>query len=309
MNLLGLLFITISIFAGVVKGYCGKNVGSQAENLTDSAKLNSLRMVLCTLISLIVLTAQSGFNSIINVPVFTLVVSALASIATCIFIISWLMAVRGSAYMLVSVFTNLGVIVPITLSAICFGESITLNKIIGILVLLVAIWLMLGYNKTLNGRFTVKDFIMLFVCGVANGLCDFIIGGAGKLTKALGGFFGTTDTAIDFGVFNFYMYVFSFIILLSYTFISSATHHKATVKIDRKILIYMTLMAIFLFVNTYFKTLAGELLTSSQLFSVNTGGSLVLASLMASIMFKEKPNLKSVIGIILTFVSLFILQG
>lgn len=309
MNLLGLLFIVIAIFGGVVKGYCGKSVGTYAHTITDSAKLNFVRMMLCTAISLIVLILQGNFMKLFSISAVTLIISFLASVASTVFLISWLMAVRGSAYMLVSVFTNLGVIVPIILSAVFFNEPIGINQILGIIILIVAIWLMLGYNKGVSGGLTVKDFIMLFVCGIANGLCDFIIGSTSKLGSAFGKMLGTTEVAVDNTVFNCFMYLFSFIILFAFTGVSSVAHHKAEIKIDKKIFKYMILMAIFLFVNTYFKSLAGELLTSTQLFSINTGGSLVLASVMASIMFREKPNLKSVIGIILTFISLFVLKA
>lgn len=309
MNLLGVIFITISICSGVIKGYCGKSLGTYAHSVTDSAKLNFIRMIFCTIISLIVVTVQGNFSHIISVTPATLIVSALSALSTCIFIISWLMAVRGSAYMLVSVFTNLGVIVPISLSAIFFGQTISLYQIAGIVILLVAIWLMLGYNKGLNGGFTVKDFIMLLVCGVANGLADFFIGSTEKLGVAFNNAFSLGNAHIDDTVFSFYMYLFSFILLIGYTAFSSVTTHKAQIKIDKKIIIYLIVMAIFLFVNTYFKSLAGRLLTSAQLFSINTGGSLVLSSIMASIMFREKPTIKSTIGIALTFVALFFLKS
>lgn len=308
MNLLGLLFITISVFGGTIKGFCGKNLGTYAHSVTDSAKLNCIRMIFCTIVSLIVICFQGNLNHITSVTTVTLIIASFASVFTCIFIISWLMSVRGSAYMLVSVFLNLGVIVPIFLSAIFFGQTITLKEIIGIVILLVAIWLMLGYNKSLNGGFTLKDFLLLLVCGVANGLCDFLVGSTEKLGNILNTTFSLESAHVDDTAFNFYMYIFSFILLLGYTFFSSKTTHKAQIKIDKKIIVYLVIMAIFLFVNTYFKSLAGRLLTSTQLFSINTGGSLVLASIMASIMFKEKPTVKSTIGIVLTFVSLIFLK-
>lgn len=309
MNLLGLLYISIAIFSGVVKGYCGKSVGTYAHTVTDSTKLNFIRMALCTAISLAVLSLQGNFLKLFSLSSVTLVISLCTAAASTIFIITWLLAVRGSAYMLVSVFTNLGVIVPIILCAVFFNETISISQIIGILVLLVAIWLMLGYNKGVSGGLTVKDLILLTVCSISNGVCDFFIGKTAKLGEVFGNVFGTAETTVDNTVFNFYMYLFSFIILLVFTGISSVAHHKAEIKITKKIIGYMVLMAVFLFVNTYFKSLAGGLLTSSQLFSINTGGGLVLASIMASIMFKEMPTLKSVLGIVLTFIALFMLKS
>ena len=308
MNILGLLFITISVFGGVIKGFCGKNLGTYAHTITDSAKLNCIRMIFCTLVSLVVIIFQGNFSHITSVTTVTLIIAGFASVFSCIFIISWLMSVRGSAYMLVSVFLNLGVIVPIVLSAIFFGQEINFMQICGIAILLVAIWLMLGYNKGLNGGFTVKDFLLLLTCGVANGLCDFFIGSTEKLGNIFKDTLSLESAHVDDTAFNFYMYIFSFVLLFVFTFFSSTTTHKATIKIGKKIILYLIVMAIFLFVNTYFKSLAGRLLTSTQLFSINTGGSLVLSSIMASIMFREKPTIKSTIGIILTFVSLFFLK-
>lgn len=308
MNLLGLLFISISILGGTIKGFCGKNLGTYAHSITDSAKLNCVRMIFCTIVSFIVIIFQGNLKYITSVNTVTLIISMFASAFSCIFIISWLMAVNGSAYMLVSVFLNLGVIVPISLSAIFFRQPITVKEIIGIAILLVAIWFMLGYNKGLNSKFTIKDFIMLLVCGISNGLCDFFIGNTKTLGEILNSSLSLESKEVNATAFNFYMYIFSFVLLLGYTFFSSKTTHKAQTKINKKIIIYLVLMAIFLFVNSYFKSLAGELLSPTQLFPINTGGNLVLASIMASIMFKEKPTVKSIIGIVLTFVALFFLN-
>lgn len=306
MDLLGLLFITVSVFAGVAKGYCGKRIGTYAETITDSAKLNVLRMILCSVITVAVIAFQGNIENIFNASPLTLIVSALCAFSMSVFIIAWLMAVRGTAYMLVNVFLNLGVIIPITLGTILFGEEVGVKQIIGILILLVAIWLMLGYNKQLNAKFTFKNFLVLAVCGIFNGLSDFFLGSTSKISNTFG---GEKLGVIDTTVFSFFLYLFSFILLLGYTTTANFAKHKAKIKINKKIVITMTLMAAFLFINTYFKSLAGARLTSFELFSTNTGFSLVFASIMAAFMLKEHPNLKSVIGIVLTFVALFFLKG
>ncbi len=306
MNLLGLLFITISVSAGVAKGYCGKRIGTYAETITDSAKLNVLRMILCSAITVVVIAFQGNLKNILSVSPLTLIVSALCALSMSIFIIAWLMAVRGTAYMLVNVFLNLGVIIPIALGTIVFDESIGIKQIIGILILLVAIWLMLGYNKQLNSKFTFKNFLVLLACGIFNGLSDFFLGSTSKISdKFGGGDLGVIDTT----VFSLFLYLFSFILLLGYTLTAHVAHHKAKIKINKRIVITMSLMAAFLFINTYFKSLAGANLTSFVLFSTNTGLSLVFASIMAAYALKEHPNLKSIIGIVLTFIALFFLKG
>jgi small multidrug resistance pump len=67
-------------------------------------------------------------------------------------------------------------------------------------------------------------------------------------------------------------------------------------------------MAICLFVNSYFKTLAASSLSSVILYPLNQGMSLVLSSAMAAVVFKERLNLKAIIGIFAAFAGLLIIN-
>ena len=63
-------------------------------------------------------------------------------------------------------------------------------------------------------------------------------------------------------------------------------------------------MAISLFTASYFKTLAANELDAALVYPLNQGSSLIISALMAALFFKEKINLKAVIGIILAFIGL-----
>ena len=58
-------------------------------------------------------------------------------------------------------------------------------------------------------------------------------------------------------------------------------------------------MAICLFANSYFKTLAGALMNPALLYPVCQGGALILSLIMCRIFFKEKITAKCLTGIAL----------
>jgi multidrug transporter EmrE-like cation transporter len=80
------------------------------------------------------------------------------------------------------------------------------------------------------------------------------------------------------------------------------------INIVKPIIIYVVVMAICLFLNSYFKTTAAKYLNAAQLYPINYGGSLILSMLMSTIIFKEKLNLKCIIGVLLSFVALILIN-
>jgi multidrug transporter EmrE-like cation transporter len=67
-------------------------------------------------------------------------------------------------------------------------------------------------------------------------------------------------------------------------------------------------MAVCLFANSYFKTVAAQHLDAIKLYPLNQGGAVILSLLMSSILFKEKINAKCILGIALSFVALLMIN-
>ena len=101
--MIGYLFLSIALIAGVTKGYCGKRISGKITTLADSALVNTVRMFLCIVIGLLLLFVQKGFSSL-EVSRTTLLISMLSGVCSALFVISWLFAVKQSAYMMVEVF-------------------------------------------------------------------------------------------------------------------------------------------------------------------------------------------------------------
>ena len=104
-------------------------------------------------------------------------------------------------------------------------------------------------------------------------------------------------------MFNFYTYLFATIILCGVYF--AIGKKGETQKADFKGLVWLILLvAVCLFANSYFKTLAAGRLDAILLYPLLQGSSLVLSTVLSAVFFKEKITLKAVVGILLAFVGI-----
>lgn len=299
---MGYLFLSLALVAGVTKGYCGKKTGFAIETRSDSMIMNVLRMLLCIIIGFLLIAAQNDLQSLVP-DGRMLAVTALSGAASAAFVVSWLLSVRSGAYMMVEVFLLVGVIVPIALCRIFFGEEIGVWQIVGIAVLLVAVFIMCTYNASLKGKMTAGAFLLLLLCGISNGLADF----SQKLFVKL-------MPSGSAAAFNLYTYVFAAVALvLSYMIFRvidgrGGAELRRPREVVKPIWGYVLVMAVCLFANSFFKTQAAQYLDAVQLYPLNQGCSVILSLLMSAIIFKEKINARCIVGICLSFVALIMIN-
>ena len=300
---MGYLFLSLAVLAGATKGFCGKKISGVAKTFADASLVNFLRMFFCIIIGAAMMLGAG------NVPFSSLngtviAISALSGITTAIFVISWLLSVRSGAYVMLDVFLMLGVGVTVSACRIFLGEEIRLNQIIGFVILVVAAYIMCSYDVSLNGKMSPGKIALLVLCGVANGLTDF----SQKL-------FVYKVENISAAEFNFYTYIFSAITLLAVFLVLKIRAHKndadqdgdSKMKLGR-VLIVVGIMAVCLFLNSYFKTLAAQRLDSALLYPLNQGSALILSIIMASVFFKEKITARCIVGVCMAFGALLIIN-
>ena len=297
---MGYLFLIISVISGATKGFFAKKVSDRTNGLKSAVISNLIRMVFCIPIGLLFILAEgNGINLLISYN--DLLISAFGGVVTSIFIVSWLLAVRKTAYTTIDAFLSMGMFVPILLSLILYKENISLSQIIGLLLLIFAVMLMSVYSNKNKQKLTVKTLILLIITGVACGLADF----SQKM-------FNYSNSEISASVFNFYIYVFSAITLaITLPFFKNSKKDEIVEcqkSIDKIKLLYIAIMAVFLFANTYFKTLAANVLDSVMLYPLSQGLSLLLSLIMSALFFKEKIKPISIIGITVLFVGLLFIN-
>lgn len=297
---MGYLFLALALLAGATKGYCGKKTGNLTANIKDAMAVNVVRMLLCIAVGLVLILASGQGNKILP-DLKSLGIMALSGLFTSVFVVTWLLAVKRSAYLMVEVFLMLGVLVPIVASSVLFEEIVSLKEWIGIALLVGATLIMCFYNNTQKQKLTLAAFALLALCGFSNGVVD--------LSQKL---FAKTSADIPASVFNFYTYIFSAVTLVPVLLIFEKGKFQSACSNGRKILakagIFVAVMAVCLFANSFFKTLAAGYLPATQLYPLNQGGSLILSSAMAAVFFKEKLTIPCVLGICVAFLGLLFIN-
>lgn len=104
----------------------------------------------------------------------------------------------------------LGTLIPMVVGYFTFGETVSWNQLVGFFILIVAVVIMCSYNNSINTKITPSSFLLLILCGCANGLTDF---SQKMFIKSL--------PCVPVSVFNLYTYIFAVITLAAvYVFIS-----------------------------------------------------------------------------------------
>lgn len=298
---MGYLFVLIALLCGVTKGFCGKKTSGTLVNTSDAMMVNTVRMLACIFVGLAIVTFQGELSCLAASPKF-IAIAALSGIGTAAFTVSWLMSVKQGAYMMVDVFLLIGVVLPLLLSKFIYGEDIELVQWVGILVLMVAGYIMCTYNVSIKGKMSPKALILLALCAVSNGVTDF---SQKMFTREL--------PEGNVAAFNLYTYLFAGITLAVCCLCFRRVEKKTAMlqppkKVILPIIGYIAVMAVCLFLNSYFKTLAAHYLSAAEIYPLSQGGSVILSMAMSAVFFKEKIKLRCVVGVALSFAALLLIN-
>jgi drug/metabolite transporter (DMT)-like permease len=295
---MGYLFLSLALLAGLTKGFCGKKTSGFASSVQSAAFLNLIRMLLCILFSFAALLCIGKLDSLASSP-SVLGISALSGISTAAFVVTWLLSVRKNAYMMVDVFLMLGTLVPIVLSAVWFSDPVSVRQWIGFAVLLFAVSIMCSYSSSIKERISPSSLLLLIAMGAANGLTSF----SQKLFVSMSG-------ATPIATFNLYTYVFAAIALGIYYLATSGREKLAFSKSggSRTVYLYVAIMAAALTAHSYFSTTAALYLDPVKLYPLNQGMGLILSTIMATLVFGEKLKIRAVLGILLSFAALMVIN-
>jgi drug/metabolite transporter (DMT)-like permease len=294
------LFLSLALLAGVSKGFCGKRISAYTPDFKSAAFSNSVRMLLCIVIGFFFALVDAGFSSLVPSGALILI-SLLSGVSTAGFVIMWLFAVRRGAYVLVDIFLTLGTLLSAVLSVVFYGARFNIFDIIGFALLFVAVLFMCSYSIQIKkSKLTLSTLLVLIVCAMANGISDFSM-------EIFNREVGREFTA---SVFNFYTFIFAAItLLLVFAFSKSTEESRNNIKyLSRGGLVYISLMAAFLFLNVFFKTLAAKDLNMATISPLSQGSALVLVTVMSAVFFGERIKPRCIVGVVLAISALLIMN-
>ena len=296
---MGYLLLSAALICGAVKGYCGKKTSNSVTTYFDAMTASLLRVAFCAVIGITLIIISGDYKGLLP-DIQTMLICALSGISTSVMIITWLLAIRRGAYMLLDVFLMAGVILPIILGIFAFEERVSIKEWIGIALLIAATLIMCSYSSAIKNKLDIISIVLLILCGVSNGMCDF----SQKL------FIKSAD-GVSISVFNLYTYIFSAVTILLVFLVSrlKSQEKNKNPKFNIKGVIgYIGIMAVCLFAYSYLKTGAAQFLDSAELYPLSQGASLIISSVMAAVLFGEKITAKCVIGLVLAFSGLIVIN-
>ena len=294
---MGFLYVALALLFGITKGYCGKKTSGQIGGIPSAVGFNLVRMLLCIPIGVAFVLIRTQSLASLAADGTTILISVVSGAATSFFVIAWLIAVRTGAYMMVDVFPTIGLVVPIVGCRIFFGEEIRWNHVVGILLLILAAYVLCTYNRDIGkAKLTFGSLLLLIACGFSYGLISF----AQKWFR-----YGSEK---DVSVFNLYTYAASALILLiAYVLFRTLKKEKAGEEKTGgkgKLAVLVVVMSFCIFLHSLFSTLAAGYLSSALLYPLLQGSGLILSMIMSAVFFGERITPRCLLGIGLAFTAL-----
>ena len=293
-SFLGYLLLVAAVLSDGIKGFTGKKISGRLNGLPDALRVGAYRMALCTVISAVVLLA-SGTSLALNGDI--LIISLLSGITTALLIMAWLLAVREGAFVFLDVCSASGVVIPVVLSQLLFGEKVSYVQYGGIALMILSVYLMSGHNRTLKGKPSARLLVLLVVMTVSCGLSS--------LFSKMYTYYIPGGSIFTYNFLTFFAAAAMLGGILPFVRVNKDAPHVSLRKITPHVLIMAGTMYTYLF----FITQATAMVSSILLFPLYNGMLLVQSMGMSAILFKEKPTRKGIAGLALMIVSLVIING
>ena len=281
----------MALAGGLLKGFSAKKLSNNVNDFKDCLVANLYRMFFCGFIGFLSIGFDLSLLKISSKEVGVFIISSASMVAFCV---TYMFAYKLSAYMYLSLFGMLGSILTCLLSFFIYKEKITLNKWIGIGIILIAVLIMSKYNKDIKG-ISIKGIIILIFAAISVALSDF----SQKIySKEIGG---------SARSFNFYTYFFGCIIIMLFLLKNTGVTIRKIKNYEIKNIFICILISAGLYINTLSKTTATNYMSSAEIYPVLQGANLIASAILAQILLKEKINVNSVCGMLCAFIGLMIM--
>ena len=205
-------------------------------------------------------------------------------------------SIEVNGAILTSAFTMLGLVVPLLLSILLFGEKPTAMQAAGIVLVIIAVLVINGAKKEEGLNLQIRPILLVFV------LLSY--GGAGSMSKI----FESVGSRAQDELYIFYVFVFASVLTAFLMWSETKIHGK---KISGKDFLAGVLVGIPNYFSSALQLAALVGLPAIIVYPTFSTGVIVLVTLVGAIAFKEKPGKRGWIGvgIILAAVLLLNLGG
>lgn len=287
-NMNALLVLMADILLAVNMVVQKKYQASEGAGMKPGFKFNALGGLAASVIFFCI----SGFK--LEFSVFSLMCATVMSICSLMYALLGFRILRDGNTALYSVFLmSGGMLLPYVFGIFVLDETVTVLRIIGIVVMLIAVFL----SANVKMQFTPKLILLCIAVFVLNG-CVSIISKVHQIN--------TTYSPVSSSAFvmysNLIKSIFSGVALL---FLKNKTTAESTRKgwfADNKMLFVIFLSAAVSGLSYLFQLVGAKELPASVLYPLVTGGTIVLSALAGKLFCKEKLSTSGIVSVALCLV-------
>ena len=253
---------------------------------------NAITAIVSAISLFVLAVADNGLASVTCASPFTVLLAIAFGIITAVQQIMVLKSFETGPFAYTSVITSLSMLIPTLSGALLFGESIAVIQYFGIALMVVC--LVLSVNRDSSSR--KASFKWLVFCGIAF-LCTGLIGVMQKWHQ-------NTEHAHELNAFLIIAFIIAFVYSVIMSIFSAKKEQKKSdgAKISTPFLralplCLMTVAGVCIALNNMFNLYLSGVMTSAVFFPLVNGGGLILTTLSALIIFREKLTVRQWIGV------------
>lgn len=304
---MGALYVSIILLCRVVQHLLNKRTSAEINTFPRFFKYGVYRNLLSGLLGLILILIEgNGFS--INLP--TLFISLLSGLMLASSTVLSVLSLKNGTVALSSMFATAGLLVPCFAGIFLFNEPMSIWQWFGVLLFFVAAYFLISSSSKIYNGFSAKTLLILIGVMLAEGFT--------MLSQQAFSFYVADG---DVSTFSFLAFTFAGIFTIPFCFIKpnaplvntgedgEGEDGKNENSLSKNLLIYGSILSVAVFIINQLATLAVPLVEPVVLFTFINGGSTIIGAIVASIFFKEKFTVKSVVGVTLGVVALIIIKA
>jgi drug/metabolite transporter (DMT)-like permease len=195
---------------------------------------------------------------------------------------------------LTSAFGKLGVMVPLAMSLLIFGEKPALVQVAGILVAISALVVINSPSKDESSKAATYSFALLILTFLGNGLADSMA----KVFEHIG-------SRADDRIYIFFVFASACLITAVLAYVE---YKKTSKKIIPKELLAGIAVGIPNYYSSFFLLGSVERLPSFLVYPIFSTGTILLVMVVSTLIFRERPSKTQYIGIAMILAALVLLN-
>ncbi len=280
------LLLVASVLLGTAKNTLSKSLSSMSSNASHIHITNFYTMLVAWILFVIL---NKGFSQLSLISLLVGIVYAAFSLISQIYLLK---AMKIGPVAFTSLFFSCGFIISTILGAIVYHEQIRFIQVIGILVIIIAMYISISPGTMKN--FSIKWLSYSLIAFLCAGIVGFFqkfhqkSSASSELNMML---------IVAFGIMTLASLIF---------YLLSTEHDKAVIK-SRKFLLSGLCLGLFIALQNKNNLYLAGVLPSAVFFPISNGGIIISSTVAASFLFHEKLSKIQKLGMLLGVIAIAII--